>query len=192
MRRTPRWVLPAAAGLLVIAVAVAFVHKPSQAQRASDMRGVLAQMSADIESCAGGVSESLTAMRQVQGEHPRRSTDLSDAISIARQAGANCSPANNELIDDLENYQVPESLARFGLKSAVTNLVAWAVPGAEQVEIDIANVLSANSAQAAGAAQATLTRDLAALDAQRSKVDAPITKAIRALAMNASPPKLPG
>jgi hypothetical protein len=192
VRRTPRWVLLAAAGLVVLAVAVALAHKPSQAQRASDMRGVLQQMSTDIESCAGGVSESLTAMRTVQAEHPRSSTDLSDAISIARQAGANCSPANNELIDDLENYQVPESLASFRLKSAVTNLVAWAVPGAEQVEIDIAHVLSANSAQAAGAAQATLTRDLAALDAQRSKVDAPITKAIRALAMKASPPRLPG
>jgi hypothetical protein len=192
VRRTPRWALLAAAGLLVIAIAVALVHKPSQAQRASDMRGVLAQMSADIESCAGGVSESLTAMRQVQGEHPRSSTDLSDAISIARQAGANCSPANNQLIDDLENYQVPESLASFGLKSAVANLVAWAAPGAEQVENDIADMLTATAPQAANAAQAALNRDLAALDARRSKVDAPITKAIRALAMKASPPRLPG
>lgn len=192
MRRTPRWVVLAAAGLVVIAVAVALVHKPSQAQRASDMRGVLQQMSADIESCAGGVSESLTALRTVQAEHPRSSTDLNDAVSIARQAGVNCSPANNELIDDLENYQVPESLATFGLKSAVTNLVAWAVPGAEQVEIDIARVLSANTPQATDAAQAALTRSLAALDAQRTKIDGPITNAIHALAMNASPPRLPG
>ena len=79
-------------------------------------------MTPDIESCAGGVGESLTALRQVQAEHLGSSADVSDAISIAQQGAANCSPANNELIDDLESYQVPESLASFGLKSAVT---AW-------------------------------------------------------------------
>jgi Co/Zn/Cd efflux system component len=192
VRRTPRWLLLAVAGLLVIAVAVALVHKPSQAQRASDMRGVLQEMSADIESCAGGVGESLTAMRQVQAEHPRSSTDLSDAISIAQQGAANCSPANNELIDNLENYQVPESLSSFGLTSAVTNLVAWAAPNAEQVELAIASVLSATTPQATDTAQAALNRDLAALDAQRTEVDNPIARAIHVLAMKASPPRLPG
>jgi len=177
---------------VIIAVGVAVVHKPSQAQRTSDMTGVLQQLSADIESCAGGVSESLTAMHQVQAEHPRNSTDLKDAISIAQQAAANCSPANNELIVDLENYQVPESLASFGLKSSVTNLVAWAAPDAEQVEADIADVLSATTRQATDTAQMVLTRDLAALNTQRSKVDAPIIHAIRALSMKASPPRLPG
>jgi hypothetical protein len=192
VRRTPRWIFLGGAVLLVIAAAVALVHKPSQAQRASDMRGVLQQLSADIESCAGGVGESLTAMRQVQAEHPQSSTDLIDATTIAQQAAANCSPANNELIDDLENYQVPESLSSFGLKSAVTSLVAWAAPHAEQVATDIANVLSATTPQARDAAEAALNRGLAALDAQRNKVDGPITKAIRALAMEASPPRLPG
>ena len=192
MRRTPRWIFLAGAGLLVIAAAVALVHKPSQAQRASDMRGVLQQLSADIESCAGGLGESLTAMRQVQAQHPRSATDVSDATSLAQQAAANCSPANNELIDDLENYQVPESLSSFGLKSAVTNLVDWAAPHAQQVATDIANVLSATNPQATRAARTTLARDLAALDAKRTKVDAPIANAIRALAMKASPPRLPG
>ena len=192
VRRTPRWFLLVLAGLLIIAVAVALVHKPSQAERASDMNGVLQQLSADIESCAGGVSESLTAMRQVQAEHPRSSADLHDAISLAEQGAANCSPANNELIDDLENYQVPESLSSFGLPAAVTNLVAWAAPNAERVQLDIANVLSAKTAQATDAARVAMNRDLAALDAQRTKVDAPITKAIHALAMKASPPRLPG
>jgi hypothetical protein len=156
------------------------------------MRGVLQQLATDIESCAGGVGESLTAMRQVQAEHPRSRTDLSDATIVAQQAAANCSPANNELIDDLENYQVPESLSSFGLKSAVTSLVDWAAPHAQRVTTDIATVLSATTPQATSVAQATLTRDLAALDAVRSKVDAPIAKAIRALAMKAIPPRLPG
>jgi len=60
------------------------------------------------------------------------------------------------------------------------------------VETDIATVLSATTPQATSAAQATLTRDLAALDAKRTQVDAPIANAIRALAMKASPPRLPG
>jgi hypothetical protein len=192
VRRTPRWLLLAGAGLVIIAVAVGLVHKPSQGQRVSDMRGVLQQLSADIESCAGGVGESLTAMRQVQAEHPRSSTDLSDAISIAQQAAANCSPANNELLDDLENYQLPESLSSFGLQASVTSLVAWAAPHAQIVETDIADVLSAKSTQASQTAQAALTRDLSALDALRSKVDEPIARAIRALAMKAIPPRLPG
>ena len=192
MRRTPRWVFLAGAGLLIIAIAVALVHKPSQAERASDMRGLLQEVTTDIESCAGGVSETLTAVRQVQAEHPRSSTDVSDANIIAQQGAANCSPANNELIDDLENYQVPESLDSFGLKSAVTSLVAWAAPNAEQVETDLANVLAATTPQAKAAAQASLNRALAALDAERSKFDGPISKAIRALAMHASPPRLPG
>ena len=188
----PRWVLLAGAGLVVVAIAVALVHRPSKAERASDMRGLLQEVTADIQSCAGGVGESLTALRQVQAESPRSSTDVSDAISIAQQGAANCSPANNELIDDLENYQVPESLASFGLKSSVTSLIAWAAPNAEQVQTDVARVLTATSPQAAGAAQAALNRALAALNAQRSKADGPINTAIRALAMHASAPRLPG
>jgi hypothetical protein len=192
VRRMPRWVLLAGAGLLVVAVAVALVHKPSKAERASDMRGLLQEVTADIQSCAGGVGESLTALRQVQAESPRSSADVSDAISIAQQGAANCSPANNELIDNLENYQVPESLASFGLKSSVTGLVAWAAPNAEQVQTDVAKLLTTTTPQATLGAQAALDRAVAALDAERTKVDGPINRAIRALAMHASPPRLPG
>jgi hypothetical protein len=192
VRRTPRWVLLAIAGFLVVGVAVALVHKPSRAERASDMRGVLQEMTADIQSCAGGVSESLTALRQVQAEHPRSPSDVSDAISIAQQGAANCSPANNELIDNLESYQVPESLASFGLKSAVSSLVDWAAPHAEDVQTDVARLLSATSPQAKDAAQTALTNALAGLDATRKAVDGPISAAARALAMRASPPRLPG
>ncbi len=192
VRRMPRWVLLAGAGLLVVAVAVALVHKPSRAERASDMRGLLQEITADIESCAGGVSESLTALRQVEAENFRSSADVSDGISVAQQGAANCAPANNELVDDLESYQVPESLDSFGLTGAVTSLVAWAAPNAEQVQTDVARVLAATTLQARAQAQAALSRALAALDAERSKVDGPINSAIRALAMRASAPRLPG
>ena len=192
VRRTPRWVILAGAGLLVIAVAVALVHKPSQAERASDMRGLLQQVSADTESCAGGVGESLTALRQVESGQASTVTDVRDGISVAQQGAANCSPANNEEIDNLENYQVPQSLDSFGLASAVGGLVTWAAPDAQRVQDDVAAVLGATTPAARNQAQATLSRDVAVLDAERAKVDAPIGKAIRALGLAAAPPRLPG
>ena len=159
MRRTPRWILLAGAGLLVIAVAVALVHRPTQAQRASDLRGVLQDLTADIESCAGGVGESLTALHQVQAEGGRNARDVSLGISLAQQ-GAELRAGNNELIDDLETYQMPESLDSFRLIPVVPALVTWAAPDAEQVETDVAGVLSATTPQAKSQAEAALSRAL--------------------------------
>lgn len=192
VRRTPRWVLLAVALLVLVAVAVSLTHKPTQAQRASDLRGFLHEVTADIESCAGGVGESLTALRQVESGQAGGARDISDGISVAQQGSANCSPANNEEIDNLMNYQVPQSLHSFGLAAAVTGLVTWAAPDAQRVQDDVATVLAATTPQAKSAAQAKLGRDLAALDAQRAKVDAPINRAISTLAVTAAPPRLPG
>ena len=192
VRRTPRWVLGAVALFLAAAVAVALVHKPSQAERASDMRGFLQTVTSDIESCAAGVGESLTALHQVQAEHYSSSQDVTGGIGVAQDGAANCSPANNEQIDDLENYQVPESLDGFGLMNVVSGLVQWAAPDAERVQTDVAAVLQASTPQARSAAEATLDRNLAALDALRAKVDGPMDKAIKELAMHASPPRLAG
>jgi hypothetical protein len=192
VRRTPRWVWAAGTALLAIAVAVALVHKPSQAERASDMRGFLQEVTTDIESCAGGVGESLTALREVQAEQMQNSADVSDAISIAQQGAANCSPANNEQIDDLENYQVPESLDSFGLANVVTALVNWAAPDAERVQTDVAQLLTASTPAARSQAQAALAKALATLDAERTAVDVPTSKAIRSLAVHSGPPQLPG
>jgi hypothetical protein len=192
VRRTPRWLLLAGAALVLVAVAVSLVHKPSQAERASDMRGFLTEVTSDIQSCAGGVGESLTALRQLESGQAGGNADVSDGISVAQQGAANCSPADNEEIDNLENYQVPESLASFGLSGAVTGLVTWAAPDAQRVQNDVAAVLGATTPPAKAGAQAALTRDLAALDAQRARIDGPIDTAIRTLAMHASPPRLPG
>jgi hypothetical protein len=191
VRRTPRWVLLAGLALLIVAVAVALVHKPSRAEQASDLRGVLQEMTTDIESCAGGVGESLIALHAVE-TGSNTSPDVSDAISVAQQGAANCSPANNEQIDDLENYQVPESLDSFRLAGVVTGLVNWAAPDAERVQTDVANVLTARGPAQKAAAEAALKRALATLDAQRSAADSVLDNAIRALAVHASPPKLPG
>lgn len=192
VRRTPRWVLLAIAALVGLGVAVSLVHQPSQAERASDLRGFLHEVTADIESCAGGVGESLTAFRQVESGQAGNPADVSDGISVAQQGSANCSPANNELIGNLENYQVPQSLDSFGLKGAVSDLVTWAAPDAQRVQDDVAAALGATTTQARSHAQAALARDVAALDAQRAKVDAAINRAIRTLGLHAAPPRLPG
>jgi hypothetical protein len=182
----------AAAALVLVGVAVSLVHKPSQAQRAADLHGFLVEVNADIESCAGGVGESLAAMRLIESGQAGTPTDVSDGISVAQQGSANCSPANNEEIDNLESYQVPESLDSFGLVGAVNSLVTWAAPDAQRVQDDVAAVLGASTAQAKSKAQAALSHDLAALNAQRAKVDAPISKAIKATALKAALPRLPG
>jgi hypothetical protein len=191
-RRIPRWAYLAAAVLLVISVAVGLAHKPSQAERASDLRGFLQVVTSDIESCAAGVGESLQALHLVQSGADDSAGDVSDGISVAQQGAANCAPANNEQIDDLENYQVSESLYSFRLAGVVTGLVNWAAPDAVRVQTDVANVLSAGAAPARSRAQAALTVALAALDRQRAAVDSVLDHAIRSLAVHESGPRLPG
>lgn len=189
VRRTPRTAYLAGIAILVVAVAVALVHHPGRAERASDLRGFLQTMNADIESCAGGVGESLTALRAIDAG---TSHDGADAITVAGIGASNCSPANNELIDDLEGYEVPESLASFHLQNAVTGLVTWAALDAEQVQTDVAHVLTARSPQAKSAARTALTRALRKLDAQATVVDSLINSASTSLAVRAAPPRLPG
>lgn len=156
------------------------------------MRGFLQEVNSDIESCSGGVGESLTALHEVQAEHFGNSTNVSDGISVATQGAANCAPANNELIDNLESYQVPESLDGFGLVSVVSGLVTWAAPDAQRVQTDVAQVLSGTTPQARSNAEAALSRDLRTLNAERAAIDTPIAKAIKALRMHESPPRLAG
>lgn len=188
-RRSPRLLFAAVAALAAIAVAVALVHRPSQAERASDLRGFLSDVTTDIESCAGGVGESLTAL---QGIESGSSHQVSDAIGVATYGASNCSPANSMQIDDLITYQVAESLASFHLGTAVTGLVLWADPDAVNVQTDVARVLEARTPQARNAQAAGLDRALRALDAQRTAVDSVIERAIRSLSVRAAPPRLPG
>jgi hypothetical protein len=187
-RRTPRWVLAAIVLVAAGAVLVALVHKPSQAQRASDLRGFLTDMNTDIESCAGGVGESLSALRQAGTNAP----EIQDTISIASQGASNCEPANNLQIDDLEQYQVTESLASFRLGSVVSGLVNWAAPDAVNVQTDVATMLSASSPAAKARDSAALQQALRKLNAQRAAIDATIDAAVKALSAHASPPSLPG
>jgi hypothetical protein len=189
-RRTPLWSLAVLAVLVLAAGLVALSHKPSQAERASDLRGFLGDMTYDIESCAGGVSESLTALQQVESG---AKSDVGTAIYIANTGAANCSPANNSQLDDLDNYQVTESLASFRLARVVSGLVNWAAPDAENVQTDVALVLNnLGNPQAKTADTDALQRALRTLNAQRASVDAIMNSAIRSLSAHASPPNLPG
>jgi len=188
-RRTPRWVLLALALVVAGTVLVTLVHKPSPSERATDLRAFLGDMRYDIQSCAGGVRDSLTALRQIESG---ASHDVSTGVYIANTGAANCSPANNELLDDLISYQVTESLASFRLNRVVTGLVAWAAPDAIDVQTDVARVLRAPDAQAKATDTAALQQALRTLDAQRAAVYAIIKAASTSLSAHATPPSLPG
>jgi hypothetical protein len=186
--KTPRWLLLAAAALVAIGVLVGIAVQPTQAQRATDMNGFLRDMTTDIQSCAGGVRESLQWMRAIESgaEH-----DLKTAIGEADYGAANCSPANNELLDDLVQYQVHESLARFRLDRAVKGLVTWAFPDAQRVQADVAAVLRSHGA-ARAAASAHLKHDLWRLDGQRAYVYRVMRAAAAATSATGKLPPLPG
>jgi hypothetical protein len=175
--------------LLAIAAAISIAHRPTTGQRAADLRGALQAMTADIQSCAGGVRESLSVLRAIQSG---ATSDYATALNVARTGAANCSPANNQLLDDLLTYQPPESLYHFRLQAAVTALVDWAAPAAATVQADVAGVLAAKSATAKAAAAASLRQALHILDARRATVYAALEPAIKALSPRSSPPALPG
>jgi len=190
--RTPRWLLLAVAALVLAAVLVGLAHRPSPPQRAADLRAFLADMRTDIQSCAGGVRESMAALRGLGPLPSPKTSEVRDTISIAAYGASNCSPANSMPLDDLDQYQVTESLASFHLSRVVTGLVNWAAPDAIDVQTDVAAVLRARDAQARSNAMTALRRAVSRLDAQRAAVDSIIENASRSLSANAAPPALPG
>jgi hypothetical protein len=187
--RTPRWMLAGAVVLVAGLTLAALPHHPSAAQRATDLRGVVHEMTTDIESCAGGVSESLTALRAIQAG---TSHDVKTAVSIATTGAANCSPADSMPMDDLVQYQPPESLASFHLEQTVDDLVTWGFPDAQRVQSDVAALLSAGAPSAVQAATAALRHDQQVMDAERAAIDGMINAASRSLSAGVAPPVLPG
>jgi hypothetical protein len=178
------------AGVVLVAglTLAALPHRPSTGQRAADLRGMVHDLNVDIESCAGGVNDSITALRAIQSG---ASHDVKTAVVIANTAAANCSPANSMPMDDLVQYQAPESLTSFHAQTAVNELVTWGFPLAQRVQIDVATLVSAKTPAAVQSASAQLRRDQQALDAQRAQIDRLITSASTALSAHVSPPTLP-
>jgi hypothetical protein len=188
VQKAPRWLLVAGALVLAGAVLTGLAHHPTRSQRAADVNTFLHDMTTDIQSCAGGVRESLTALHAIESGTQH---DVRTATHIATYGAGNCSPANNELLDDLTLYQVSESLASLGLPRAVNGLVTWAFPDAQRVQNDVAGVLGASGA-ARAAATTRLQRDLRALDAQRAYVNKIMANAVNATSATGQPPELPG
>ena len=190
-QKAPRWLLLAAALIAAGIVLVALVHKPSQSQQAGDLKGVLHNMTTDIQSCAGGVSESLSALHQVQAG-ANSAGNVRDTIKIARYGATNCSPAYNELLGDLVQYQVTESLARFHLDTTVNDLLTWAFPYAQRVQNDVANELGAHDPAKRQQYAAALRRDTNDLNRERAAINKRLMTAITATGADASPLNLPG
>jgi hypothetical protein len=186
--RTPRWMLAGAVVLVAGLTLAAIPHHPSTSERATDLRGVVQEMNTDIESCAGGVSESLTALRAIQ---TGTSHDVKTAVSIAATGVQNCSPANSMPMDDLVQYQPPGSLASFHLDQTVNDLVTWGFPDAQRVQSDVATLLLASTPSAIQAATAALHHDQHVLDAERATIDGMINAASRSLSAGVTPPALP-
>lgn len=188
VRRTPRWLFAAGLAILVAGVLVGLAVHPSKSQRAADLNGFLTDMTTDIQSCAGGVRDSLTALRSIDAG---TSHDVGTAIGIATYGSGNCSPANNVQLDDLVGYQVQESLSSFRLDRVVYGLVDWATPDALRVQADVAAILRAQGT-ARAAATTKLDSDLKILDAQRAYLDKIMMAAISATGASGRPPPLPG
>jgi hypothetical protein len=191
VRKTPRWVLLPGALIVVGAVLVALVHKPTKAEQASDLTAVMTAMTKDVQSCAGGVSESLSALHQVNAG-ANTAQNIQATIKIARYGAANCSPANNQLIGDLTQYQVHESLAAYHLERAVNGLVDWCFPYAQRVQNDIANELSTHDAALRQQYAAALRRDTRDLNHERATVDRILMAAVNATGAKPDLPHLPG
>ncbi|HEV2373880.1 MAG TPA: hypothetical protein VGS19_17115 [Streptosporangiaceae bacterium] len=186
--RTPRWLFLAGLAVVVCAVLIGIAVHPTRGQRATDMDGFLHDMTTGIESCAGGVGESLTVLHAIEAG---TSHDVATAVSVAAYGAANCSVANNQPLADMTQYQVQESLARFHLDRVVTGLQTWAAPDAQRVQSDVAAVLRAQGA-ARAADTARLNRDLRAMDGERAYVDKIMNAAVAATGATAKLPNLPG
>lgn len=187
-QRTPLWVF---AALIVLAggvVLVSLSHKPSQAQRAGDLTGYFRDVNAGIESCAGGVRDSLAAFDRVQAGDR---ADYPTAVSILTYNAQNCSPANNQPLQDFTAYQVTESLAQFPLDKADNDVITWAFPDAMNAQQDMLAVLRASTTADRAGAQATLHAALARMDAQRAAIYAVWRAAEKSIGSSAPLPYLP-
>ena len=187
-RRTPLWIFGAIIVLIGGVVLVSLSHKPSTAERASDLSGYFKDVNAGIESCAGGTRDSITAFNRVQAGDK---AELSSALGILAYNAQNCSPGNNQPLEDFTSYQVTESLAQFPLDQADNDVVTWAFPDAQNVQQDMVAVLQASTPADRAKAQATLTAALKAMDAERTSIYAIWRNAEKSVGSSAALPYLP-
>jgi hypothetical protein len=184
VRRMPMWTLLVAVVMVAGVVLVSLSHTPSNAQQVSDFNSYLRDMNAAVESCAGGVTESRQAVNAVTP------SSMQTALNLVAYDAANCSPANNEPLQDLTQYQVTESLARFNLANCANDYITWSFDAA-QVQLDMEPVLKADSPAARAAAERTLLHDQRTMDTERTTIDGILHSAEHTLSDNAALPNLP-
>jgi hypothetical protein len=189
VRRTPAWILLALVLLAGGVVLVSLTHKPSHAQQAADLNAYLKDMNAAVESCAGGVRESQQALNAIEAGSSAGS--LGTAVKLVNYNANNCSPANNESLADLTQYQVTESLASYNLENCANDFVTWSFD-AVPVQTDMAGVMTADSASARATANEALSRDRGKLDGERARIYSILRSAERAVSDHAALPSLPG
>ncbi len=165
-RRTPAWVLVAIVVIAAATVVLSLVHKPSQAERASDFRGYLGDVNAGIESCAGGLRDAITALDTVEAGATGKAAAAAGILSYNAQ---NCSPANNEPLQDFTNYQVAESLASLHLDTADNDVITWAFD-AQAAMNDMLAVLRAKTPAARAQASAVMKKAMSTLSAERAAI----------------------
>jgi hypothetical protein len=191
VRRIPIWLMLLVAVLVAGGIVlVSLSHKPSHAEQATDLNSYLRDMNAAVESCAGGVTESQQALAAVQSAGSS-AANLTAAVNLTTYNASNCSPANNQLLADLTQYQVTESLAEFNLVNCTDDYVTWAFD-ASQVQGDMVAVMRAPAGPTRTATTAALQRDLAKLDAERATINGILRSAEHAIADTSALPALPG
>jgi hypothetical protein len=165
-RRTPMWIFAVIAVLIAGVVVVSLDQSPSSAQRASDLRGYFGDVNAGIESCAGGLRDAETAVRTVANGD---TSDYGTAVGMLTYNAQNCSPGNNESLEDFTSYQVPQSLSTLNLDEADNDVITWAFD-AQKAQNAMLAVLRAKTPQARAGARASLASAMTTLDRQRGAI----------------------
>lgn len=186
-RRTPLWIFAVLAVLIAGVVIVSLDQSPSSAQRASDLRGYLGDVNSGIESCAGGLRDAETALRKVTSGD---TADYGTAAGILTYNAQNCSPGNNESLQDFTSYQVPQSLSTLNLDEADNDIITWAFD-AQKAQDDMLAVLRAKTPQARASANSALTSAMTTLHRQRGAIYAIWDHAQRTTGDHSELPNLP-
>lgn len=167
-RRTPLWLFGALAVLAVAGFLVALSVRPSQSQRASDLRGYFGDVTVGVGSCAAGVRDSVTSYQAVMAGD---TAELASAKAIAGYGASNCEVATNESLSDFDNYQVSESLDSLHLVAADNDVITWAFD-ATGYQHDLLAVLTAPAGPTRARAEALVKPALATLNRERATIDA--------------------
>ena len=167
-RRTPLWLFGALAVLAVAGFLVALSVRPSQSQRASDLRGYFGDVTVGVGSCAAGVRDSVTSYQAVMAGD---TAELASAKAIAGYGASNCEVATNESLSDFDNYQVSESLDSLHLVAADNDVITWAFD-ATGYQHDLLAVLTAPAGPPRARAEALVKPALATLNRERATIDA--------------------